>query len=231
MISMARARLCRRTRGDLMKVFAYRIALAGLVLVTRSAAADSSLDRVRACMPQQNDAARLACYDKELGRTATPAVTTTTPTAPLAATAAPAVAAPPAAIAPPAAAAPPATTALPAATASPAVTAPPTAAAAATPSKSADFGMTPELLHKQQAQAGIKPVPPPQSMSAQVAKIGTYGNGLLLVTLDNGQVWSQQDSGDAQLAVGDAVKISRGMFGALYLDAPSHRRTRVKRIQ
>ena len=90
--------------------------------------------------------------------------------------------------------------------------------------------MTPELLHKQQVQQGIKPSPP-ETLSAKIAKIGAYGHGLLVVTLDNGQVWEQQESGDAQLAVGDAVKISHGMFGALWLDDASHRRTRVKRIQ
>jgi hypothetical protein len=92
--------------------------------------------------------------------------------------------------------------------------------------------MTPELLHKQQVEAGVKaPPPPPESLSAKVAKIGTYGSGLLVVTLDNGQVWQQQESGYLQLAVGDAVKVSRGMFGALWMDDASHRRTRVKRIQ
>ncbi len=92
--------------------------------------------------------------------------------------------------------------------------------------------MTPELRHKQQVQQGINPPPPaPQSLSAKVAKVGTHGNGLLVVTLDNGQVWEQQESGDALVAVGDVVKISHGMFGALWMDDASHRRTRVKRIQ
>jgi hypothetical protein len=211
-----------------MKAFAYGIALAGLVLAARSATADSSLDRVRACMPQQNDAARLACYDKELGRTAA---------APAAAT----TGARPATAARPTAAAAVATTAARPTAATTAATAagnPAKAATAAVPgtatasTKSADFGMTPELLRKQQEQAGIKvPPAPPESLSAKVAKVGTYGAGLLVVTLDNGQVWAQQESGNAQLAVGDAVKISRGMFGALWMDDASHRRTRVKRVQ
>lgn len=192
MISIARAAMPSHW-GISMKALAYGIALAWLVLVARSATADPSLDRVRACMPQQNDAARLACYDKELGRTAAPAAAAA-PSNPSAGHTA--------------------------------------SAASAAAAKSADFGMTPELLHKQQVQAGVKPSPPPpESLSARVAKIGTYGNGLLLVTLDNGQVWEQQESGDAQLAVGDAVKISRGMFGALWMDGPSHRRTRVKRVR
>jgi len=207
-----------------MKAFAYRIALAGLVLAARSAAADSSLDRVRACMPQQDDAARLACYDKELGRTAAAPGTAAAP-ATSAKSGSAATAAAPASVA--AAAAP----AAPAAALTTAAV-PVTAAAPPTPAKAADFGMTPELLHKLQARAGIKaPPPPPESLSAKVAKIGTYRNGLLVVTLDNGQIWEQQESGDAQLAVGEAVKISRGMFGALWMDDASHRRTRVKRIQ
>jgi hypothetical protein len=234
--------------GDLMKAFVYGIALAGLVLAARSASADASLDRVRACMPQQSDAARLACYDRELGRTtAAPPVptTATTPISPAksatAATATVSATAPvrtaatvPATAAVPVAAAVGATAAVPATAAvSATAPAPATPTASPTPGKSADFGMTPELRRKQEVQAGIKPPasPPAESLSAKVARIGTYGNGLLVVTLDNGQVWEQQESGDAQLAVGEAVKISRGMFGALWMDDASHRRTRVKRIQ
>lgn len=155
-----------------MKAFAYGVALAGLVLAARAAGADSSLDRVHACMPQQNDAARLACYDKALGRTA----------------------------------------------------------AAGQP---ADFGMTPQLIKQKQVEAGIKPPPPPppETMSAKVTNVTPRGNGKLVITLDNGQVWEQQESGDTLLDVGDGVTITHGMFGALWMDDTSrHRRTRVKRV-
>jgi hypothetical protein len=156
-----------------MKAFACGIALAGLVLVSRSAGADPTLDRLHACMAEQNDAARLACYDKELGR-------------------------------------------------STAKGQPP------------DFGMTTQLLHKQQAQAGIKPPPPPapETLSAKVMNIVARGNGTLVLTLDNGQVWEQQEASDTLLQVGDGVTIKHGTFGALWMDDVSrHRRTRVKRVQ
>lgn len=200
-----------------MKAFAYGIAFAGLFLGARPVSADSSLDRVRACMPQQDDAARLACYDKELGRTAATAATRAAPDAPARSATVPARAA--------------TATVVPTPAKVPATAAPPAAPATAA-AKSADFGMTPELLRKQQVQAGIKAPPrPPETLSAKVAKVGTYGNGLLVVTLDNGQVWQQQESGEALLEVGDPVKISRGTFGSLWMDNASHRRIRVKRVQ
>jgi hypothetical protein len=235
-----------------MKAFAYGIAFAGLVLGARSATADSSLDRVRACMPQQDDAARLACYDKELGRTAATVPTGAAPGTPTrsATAAVPAPGGAPVAAGAPAMrgksvtastpATATATATVPARTAATAAVPTPTtvsataaAAPATAPAKSADFGMTPELLRKQQVQAGLKPPPPPppQALSAKVAKVGTYGNGLLVVTLDNGQVWEQQESGEALLEVGDPVKISRGTFGSLWMDNASHRRIRVKRVQ
>lgn len=156
-----------------MKAFAYGVALAGLVLMARSAGADSSLDHLHKCMPEQNDAARLACYDKALGRTA----------------------------------------------------------AAGQP---ADFGMTAELLKQKQVEAGIKPPPPPppETMSAKVTNVTPRGNGRLVITLDNGQVWEQQEDTDTLLDTGDGVTITHGLFGALWMDDSSrHRRTRVKRIQ
>ena len=124
-------------------------------------------------MPEQNDAARLACYDKALGRTA----------------------------------------------------------AAGQP---ADFGMTAELLKQKQVEAGIKPPPPPppETMSAKVTNVTPRGTGRLVITLDNGQVWEQQEDTDTLLDTGDGVTITHGLFGALWMDDSSrHRRTRVKRIQ
>ncbi len=156
-----------------MKVFGYGVALAGLALVAGVAGADPSLERLHACMAEQNDGARLACYDKELGRTAVKG-------------------------------------------------------------QPADFGMTPQLLRQEQIQAGVKPPPPPppETLSAKVTKITSRGNGRLIVTLDNGQVWEQQEDADMLLDVGDGVTIVHGMFGALWMDDSSrHRRTRVKRIQ
>ena len=156
-----------------MKAFAFGVALAGLVLVARSAGADASLDRVHACMPESNDAARLACYDQALGRTATAG-------------------------------------------------------------QPADFGMTSQLMHEKQVQAGIKPPPPPppEALSAKVTKVDPRGNGRLVLTLDNGQVWEQLEDADSLLEVGDGVTITHGVLGALWMnDTTRHRRTRVKRVE
>src|SRR5215469_8911994 len=154
-----------------MRAFVSGAALVGL-LASGFAGADPSLERLRTCMSEQNDAARLTCYDKEMGR--------------------------------------------------------------ASSGQPADFGMTSDLLRKEQAQAGIKPppAPPPSTLSAKVAKISTRSNGALIVTLDNGQVWEQQEQIEMLLKVGDPVTITHGLLGSMWMDDVSaHRRTRVKRIE
>jgi hypothetical protein len=159
-----------------MRGFAIRVCLlAGLILATLtcvpSAHADPSLARLHVCVQEQNDAERLACYDKEMGR--------------------------------------------------------------ARPGQPADFGLTPELMHKKQVEAGIPPPPPSsQPLSAKVTRIAARPAGRSLVTLDNGQVWEEQEDVDLDLKVGDAVTITHGSLGSLWMDPVAHHgRVRVKRIQ
>ncbi len=96
----------------------------------------------------------------------------------------------------------------------------------------ADFGMTPELMRKKQAQSGVSAPPPPADLSAAVTRVSTQSSGRFLVTLDNGQVWAQQENQDFTLKPGDLVTIKPGLFGALWMLGPSHRsQTRVKRVK
>jgi hypothetical protein len=93
-----------------------------------------------------------------------------------------------------------------------------------------DLGVTGDLLRHKQRQAGItKEVP--QDMSGKVVAITERRFGKFVVTLDNGQVWAQQEVLDLPLKVGDVVTIRRGVLGALWMVNPSGRaQTRVQRI-
>jgi hypothetical protein len=100
-----------------------------------------------------------------------------------------------------------------------------------TPERAADVGMTGQLLRRKQAQAGLAPLPT-QNMTAAVTALAKRPYGEWVVTLDNGQVWVQQEVADFPLKIGDVITIKPGMLGALWMVGPSERvETRVKRIK
>jgi len=69
-------------------------------------------------------------------------------------------------------------------------------------------------------------------LNATVAEIWTRSDGLMKITLDNGQVWSQNAPDPFfRLRTGDKVKIQPGALGSFILSGPSKRSTRVTRIQ
>jgi hypothetical protein len=69
-------------------------------------------------------------------------------------------------------------------------------------------------------------------MTAKVVAIANGHYGKSVVTLDNGQVWAQQEVPDFTLRVGDVVTIRRGVLGALWMVSPSsHAQIRVQRIK
>lgn len=71
-----------------------------------------------------------------------------------------------------------------------------------------------------------------EEITAHVSGIVTRPRGELVVTLDNGQTWSQtQASAPFALQEGDSVKIKAGAMSAYLLIAPSGRTTRVTRIK
>ncbi len=152
-----------------MKVIAFAALLSLLASWQGTARADdATIDHMRACTSEPDDARRLACYDKEMGRKA---------------------------------------------------------------GQPADFGMTPELMRKKQVASGVAP-PPPQNLSAAVTRVVTQSTGRIVVTLDNGQVWAQQENADFPLRAGDVITIKPGLLGALWMLDPSHRsQTRVKRVK
>jgi hypothetical protein len=94
-----------------------------------------------------------------------------------------------------------------------------------------DLGVTGQLLRHKQKQAGITAAPP-EDMTGKVAAIANQRLGKLVVTLDDGQVWAQQEVPDFTLQVGDAVTIRRGVLGALWMVSPSgHDQVRVQRVK
>ena len=68
-------------------------------------------------------------------------------------------------------------------------------------------------------------------LSGTVTELGTKPHGELIVTLDNGQVWAEKQSGSkVKLKVGDTVKIERGAMGSYTLIA-NGRSSKVSRIR
>lgn len=72
----------------------------------------------------------------------------------------------------------------------------------------------------------------PKQIEAVVTRIATRARGRLVVTLDNGQVWEQnQSSAYFPLKVGDHVRVRAAALGSYRLFAPFGRATRVTRIR
>lgn len=69
-----------------------------------------------------------------------------------------------------------------------------------------------------------------ESLSGKVSNVKKTQRGKLVVTLDNGQVWTQTDSDSILLRAGDQVSIEKGLMGAFFLKVTSGKsRIRVKR--
>jgi hypothetical protein len=117
------------------------------------------------------------------------------------------------------------------ATAQPAVpaatVAPPAAAAAAADSFGRERAMEREETQKADEQAREL-----GSLQAVVSDISTRIDGLMTITLDNGQVW-QQNRPDSRfrLKSGDPVTIQAAALHSFLMSGPSKRSTRVTRIK
>lgn len=97
--------------------------------------------------------------------------------------------------------------------------------------RSEDVGVTGQLLRSKRRQAGLTEAPP-QDLSAKVVSVVQPPLGKLVVTLDNGQVWAQQEVLDFPLQVGDVITVKHGLLGAMWMsNGHRHLETRVQRIQ
>jgi hypothetical protein len=186
-----------------------RAAALALVLVAAAAIAEDLPGELRRCATEPVDSQRLACYDRLSG------TLMRAPSPPSAATSAPAGG--DARVTGAAAG----STTLAAGTAGSAPSSQPGA-----PPSLADFGVNNGPLEAK------KLVNQPKSMSGTVASVSTRGHGELVVTLDNGQVWVQNQTVEFfTLKTGDRVEISVGALGSYTMWVPSIRRmSKVTRI-
>ena len=97
--------------------------------------------------------------------------------------------------------------------------------------ESEDLGVTDALLMQQRRQAGLKPATP-RNVTGKVAAITRSPDGKFTVTLDNGQVWAQQEVLDFPVQAGDVVSVRRGALGVLWMtDGTRPIETRVHRVR
>jgi len=118
----------------------------------------------------------------------------------------------------------------------PAVPAAPTAGAAtgtvaaATSTPEADFGLTEAAKRSREPEESREQLP--ESISGTVAKVARQPAGELVVTLDNGQVWTQlQVDKRARVAAGDTVTIKKAALGSHLLVTANRYATRVRRVK
>ncbi|WP_323844664.1 hypothetical protein [Microbulbifer magnicolonia] len=72
----------------------------------------------------------------------------------------------------------------------------------------------------------------PESIEGTIAEIREIAHDKLLITLENGQVWRQNDSGRFNWKSGDAVIVERALFGSFLMKPTDGGRTmRVKRVK
>lgn len=181
-----------------------RAAALAFVLVTAAAAAEDLPSELRRCAAEPADSQRLACYDRLSG---------TLLRAP----------SPPSGATHPAGSGDAGVTGATVGSTPLAAGAPPSQSAA--PSL-ADFGVNNGPLEAK------KLVNQPKSMTGVVASVSTRARGELVVTLDNGQVWVQNQAVEFfTLKSGDRVEISVGALGSYTMWVPSIRRmSKVTRI-
>lgn len=104
--------------------------------------------------------------------------------------------------------------------------------AAALPQRKRDeFGMTAAIAERKDPSAPKAPLIDPELLDAKIAGLRQGSHGEYTFTLDNGQVWVEQEFRPGErFSVGEAVQIKHGFLGSLWLSASDHRMTRVKRI-
>jgi hypothetical protein len=134
-----------------------------------------------ACRAEQDDARRLACYDREVAMAGE----------------------------------------------QPAAQAAAQAAAPQTPEEK--FGYRGVLAREDQERAKVAAL---EQLEGLVTEISRRGDGALVMTLDNGQVWAQNRP-DAffRLKVGERVKIEPAALGSFMMIGPSKRTARVTRVR
>lgn len=93
-----------------------------------------------------------------------------------------------------------------------------------------DFGLTEAAKRARDPELAKETMP--ESITATVAAVGRRPAGELIVTLENGQVWTQVSVDQrARVAAGDSVTIRRAALGSFMLVTQSRYATRVRRAK
>ncbi|WP_444931683.1 hypothetical protein ACJJIF_07945 [Microbulbifer sp. SSSA002] len=72
----------------------------------------------------------------------------------------------------------------------------------------------------------------PERIDAKIAAIQMGAHGKRFITLDNGQLWKQNDSSNVFWKVGDPVVVERALLGSFFMKPiDGGRKLRVKRIK
>jgi hypothetical protein len=167
------------------------------------ARAQSLPEQMRACRAETDDSRRLGCYDRAAA-TLDKTTASAAPAAPSAASAAPVAS----------------TVSAPAAPATKAVTSTPAS------SGTAEFGVSEGPLAAKRQAKGLKEI------TAVVTAVSFRVRGELMMTLDNGQVWAQNEAIEYfPVNVGDTVKIRSAALGSYTLATPAKRTTKVTRVR
>jgi hypothetical protein len=105
------------------------------------------------------------------------------------------------------------------------------AAAAATASNpEADFGLTESAKRARDPEKAQEEVP--QSITSKVTAVSRRATGELVVTLENGQVWTQVSVDQrARVAAGDTVTVKKGALGSHLLVTAGRYATNVRRVR
>jgi hypothetical protein len=197
------------------------VGLLAVALRTAAAAfAAPSLTGVLACRSVADGAARLACYDREIDAF-------DAASAPAAARAVP-----PLSTAGAAASAVPAAPSAPAAPSKLAAPSAPVAPAAPVLNAQEKFGLPEGKVAAQEVAAGTRAADASQ-IEAHLVRVAPAADARLVFTLDNKQVWwqNQADGQELLAKVGDAVTIHRGVLGSYWMQFPSGRGCKVSRLQ
>jgi hypothetical protein len=72
----------------------------------------------------------------------------------------------------------------------------------------------------------------PESIEARITEIQESSHNKKIVTLENGQIWKQNDTGRIFWKAGDLIIVERAMFGSFFMKpANGGKKMRVKRLK
>jgi hypothetical protein len=92
-----------------------------------------------------------------------------------------------------------------------------------------EFGLSEQ---EKRARAPVDEPREPDSITGRIAKVGARPTGELVLTFEDGQVWTQvQVEKPLRLKAGDQVTIRRASLGSYLLVTPSKVSTRVRRVK